>query len=525
MTIVFEAYSPSGTTGTLSGRLPPLRSRISASATPALIGQLPPLRSNISGFQTLSGNLSGRLPPLRSRLSTRAGTSLIGQLPPLRGYFSGAPTPSANNLIATLPPLRANISGFQTIFGTLNGKLPPLRARISTHARPALIAQLPPLRGAFYQNRGNSITLIQSAGYLSIASATTLGQMLQEQLACADALSADAVYRLREQLAMGDTPTSVLEALAAVGENLGFADIVGIAYRMLVAETLALAATPTAWAQVAMQLADALAVAGGAGSTLNAQVVVATAFALQDTLARVWPDTLDESLGLTAAAGTTMQATLSLLDALRVQGQASHTVTFLVQTAESVNLADAVSSTALLQNSIVEGLGLLAQITIDDGSYLAWVVNTATHAPVKYRNFPFNSFAKIGGRYFGAGSDGIYELTGDDDAGEPIQAVLRGGLSDMGTSLLKRMPAMYVGLTTTGRVVLKVTAINPQGEREEHWYSMEERPAGALTESRIKIGKGLKSTYWGWELANVDGADFALDQIAWYPMVLERRLN
>lgn len=523
MTILFATYSH----GTAVGTLPKLRGIASPSVLGnTALGRLPRLR----GYASPAITASGQLPRLRSVATSLSGQIAIGRLPKLKGYASstGVMEPAIAFGYGALPRLRSIAHGFSTTHANGTGTLPGLRSVASPLAGPMAIGRLPRLRSIAMAAAlpQNFATLYLSPGYMAaISTAMTPTMLLREQLRFDAVVDAQAIYLLREKLAMGDAPTSVLEALAALGEKLGFAEIVGIAYKMLVAETLGMAATPTAWAQVAMQLADTLTLAGGAGSALDAQVAVATAFALQDTLARVWPDTLGEALGLSDAANTTMQATLKLLDALRVQGQASNTVTFLVQCAEDVNLADAVSSTAEFQNFITEGLGLLAQITIDDATYLAWVVNTETRAPVKYRNFPFNSFAKVGKRYFGASSDGIYELAGDDDAGEPINAVLRGGLSDLGTSLLKRQHAMYLGFTTDGRMVVMATAVNAHGEREEHWYAVEERPAGALTESRIKIGKGLKSTYWGWGLANVDGADFALDTIAWYPMILERRLN
>jgi hypothetical protein len=304
--------------------------------------------------------------------------------------------------------------------------------------------------------------------------------------------------------------------------------MVGIAYAMLVQESLAVGGSPTASLRHALQLADALTLVSGAGSALDAQVTVATAFALADALASVYPDTLIETVNLQGAVAETLRAALKLLDAMRVQDTVTPGLVLLAQHADTVQFAGATASTATLTNLLAEGIELLGALTLDDGAYLAWVVNTETRAPVKYRNFPFNSFAKVGNRYFGAAQDGIYALEGDNDAGEPIAAVLRGGLADFGSSLLKRMPAAYVGYRADNTMVLKVTQFANDGtgetHREEHWYRMEAR-TGAIRENRVKLGRGLKSTYFGWELVNVDGADFALDTFAWYPLVLERRLN
>jgi len=40
---------------------------------------------------------------------------------------------------------------------------------------------------------------------------------------------------------------------------------------------------------------------------------------------------------------------------------------------------------------------------------------------------------------------------------------------------------------------------------------------------RVPIGRGPKSTYWQFELANEEGSDFSMNSILLYPQVLNRR--
>lgn len=376
---------------------------------------------------------------------------------------------------------------------------------------------------------------------------TDYNDALDESVTLADVPATDRVSTLMDALTLGDqtlptwvqvlqdrlritsTPTSLLEALAGVNETLAFHELVSIAYRLLMQESVSIGGSPTANLRHALQLADSLTLVSGVGSALDAQITVASAFALADSLASVYPNALAENVDLTGTVGATLRAALKLLDAMRVQDGVTPGVTWLVTTDETFDLTDANATTATMNMLLADGMEMLGEIRLEDGAYLAWVVNTETRAFVKYRNFPFNSFAKIGNRYFGCSGDGIYELAGDDDAGEPIEAVLRGGLSDMGSSLLKRMPSAYVGYRADDQMVLKVTVatVDRNGDiaREEHWYRMEPRQADALRVNRVKLGKGLKSTYWGWELTNIDGADFDVDSFSWYPVVLERRLN
>lgn len=97
-----------------------------------------------------------------------------------------------------------------------------------------------------------------------------------------------------------------------------------------------------------------------------------------------------------------------------------------------------------------------------------WSVNAETGASAAYEDYPFNSFATIGGRHFGAASDGVYELVGDDDAGMPIQAHLNLGKRNFGTSKLKAMPYAYLGVAS-GRVqnsrMSSVVGLSPRKNR------------------------------------------------------------
>ena len=49
-----------------------------------------------------------------------------------------------------------------------------------------------------------------------------------------------------------------------------------------------------------------------------------------------------------------------------------------------------------------------------------------------------------------ANSNGIYVLTGDDSAGTDIDALIKTGLIDFGTSLEKQIPYAYIGLSKSG---------------------------------------------------------------------------
>jgi hypothetical protein len=137
----------------------------------------------------------------------------------------------------------------------------------------------------------------------------------------------------------------------------------------------------------------------------------------------------------------------------------------------------------------------------------AWAVNLNNGASTEYRNFPFETMANIGGRYFGASFDGLFELGGDTDAGAPIDAKFDIGRKDFGNKQLKRIEQIYLGITSKGQMMVKVTA-----EGASYTYPMREFGEHIQTQ-RVTPGKGLRANYFGFEIGNTAGCDFEITSL------------
>jgi hypothetical protein len=142
----------------------------------------------------------------------------------------------------------------------------------------------------------------------------------------------------------------------------------------------------------------------------------------------------------------------------------------------------------------------------------------------EYDNYNYNSMVSFKGRFYGASDDGLFELDGDDDAGTPIQAKLSSLMLDFGSSRQKRVRSAYLGYTATNQLVLRVRSVS-QGLLSEDWYEAREVTSAEAPRANIAhVGQGLKSRYWQFELVNVDGGDFEIDQLEMYPIFLGRRV-
>lgn len=157
----------------------------------------------------------------------------------------------------------------------------------------------------------------------------------------------------------------------------------------------------------------------------------------------------------------------------------------------------------------------------DGAEYDVWVFNAETFAASRYTNYDFNSFAAYQGRYYGANSQGLYELTGATDAGVNIPASIMFGRMNFGTSRLKRMLRAYLGGTSDGKMVLRV--VGDDGALRT--YKTNVALSDPVRYKRVDPAKGLSAHYWQFEITNELGQEFALDSLDLYPVILQRRVK
>jgi len=175
----------------------------------------------------------------------------------------------------------------------------------------------------------------------------------------------------------------------------------------------------------------------------------------------------------------------------------------LLSSGEAASMVMLQSSSQLLLESTAE---MSSDVWYKDPSRVAWIMNTETTAASWYDNFDFESIAQPPGKVLAVGPDGLYELTGDTDSGERIDAEVVSGFTDFGTAQTKRVDNLYFGYTSGGRS--SGTAETYESGHPPSTYYLEQRNASAPRNSRVTPGKGLWGRYWRMTIRNVDGADF-----------------
>jgi len=482
----------------------------------------------VGAYTTQFGTLNAPLRPV-GILSAVEGALLLADLPmPDFTAAAGLPTPSVSLLFAALPPAAFEATSYTVTFGTLDAHMDAPFGVIIGPEGGALLAALPqPAFGASSAAPGlgdNYAVITQSPGFIWSYGAWEF-ELLSDTTVVSD--GSYAQYRARVvEVAIASVEHAVrVTATRSVSEGVSASDLLLFATRVAISEGVALTDTVTGFARALLRVYDAVLVSNPLATTAVITAAVSAGVVVSDAVRNLLPTHVSD--GVMAVEGMTdrLTAVAAVLETLLASDLADNQVKVIARVTDTSTAADAPSSIATLIAQIREGVTLAMRMRFGGDNYTGWVVNTATRAVSTYTNYPFNSFAQVGNTPYGATDEGLFELTGEDDAGEQINATVRTVLTNLGTGRKKRMPNAYLGYTSGGALVLKVvTADRSDGERTEDWYKLTEQPAGTMREGRFTVGKGLASVYWAFELVNVGGADFEVDKIDLYPIILERRV-
>lgn len=148
---------------------------------------------------------------------------------------------------------------------------------------------------------------------------------------------------------------------------------------------------------------------------------------------------------------------------------------------------------------------------------LTHVANTITDSVTTFDNYPFNSFAMFQGKLLGAGTSGLFLLDDEASVETPLATISSGELH-LGSDQQKRVTDFYLAMRSEGDITLRVSV--DEGEPLE--YVIKPLTVGTIRQRRSPIGKGLKGTYWRFELECADLFDY--DTMNIDAAILSRRL-
>lgn len=290
-----------------------------------------------------------------------------------------------------------------------------------------------------------------------------------ETIAMTDTLVSGFVLDLLESLAIADAVTLIKSVNETIDETMAFSDVL------------------SALGVFNLSLSEA-----------------ATAI---DTVSAGYSIYLSESVGMTDTVTSFSEMFLTLSESMSAVDALTVSIETCLSLSENLYIIDSVSSLGTFYLTVQEGFHLNLTIELDGEVYECWVLNTPGFYPSVYSGFNFNSYCVFDGRAFGANATGIFELTGDTDAGAEIHTGIMTHSTDFGTRNGKRFRKAYVGVSGDAPVMVMETET---GERCAYSISS----AGKVDATSSLSGKE-------WSLSVVDFE--SVDAIELVPVVLARR--
>lgn len=433
------------------------------------------------------------------------------------GVFTEVPPNTFGTVFASVTAVNNSNTG-----GDTEGDIPLFGAAYYDTATEGSVAVSGSASSSFTFGADYAFLVPQLAVIVSYAGVSFENVQEQLWLGVDDADYITSVIRTR--LGIGDESSSFSDATRTAADNLVFDDQVAAVLMLLTQEGIVFGETLTATPQAVERVVNQLLLSGLVSSYADAVSAITIAMVFGSLAQALSLESATDNMTTSAAVLEMLTAAEQAIESLLFAPVDSSFITAMVLVNESLLADDVAVSTGEFASLISESLGFVTHLTLDSGDYVAWVLNTESRGVSTYSNYPFNSFAKVGGAYYGATSAGLFALEGDSDDGVPIVAKLRLGLSDMGSRKLKRLPEAYIGYTSNGTLLLRVITVDDfSGDKIACVYKLAPRGATNIRENRFQIGRGIKAVDWDFEIENVDGADFDLTSVEFNPLIMDRR--
>lgn len=312
-----------------------------------------------------------------------------------------------------------------------------------------------------------------------------LGLIIPDVLTLIDAQfnNWDGVHTIEETAVIRDSSVFA-QYLKSIADTMDLADLPKLLLSLRISDWLWCAdSTPVTVCVVVPETATAVDL-----SSWSLDKLIADTFALTDAL---------------VSTGVLYKA---ITEALNIADSVARNYFMRSTIAESLIGVDATTVSQSLIQTVLESLHLSVIVTLSGETYECWVVNTPEFHTSIYSGFDFNSYCSYKGRAYAANATGIYELTGDDDAGKAINTGIILSQSELGIPTAKRVAKARIDVSGTAPVMI---------------LEVENGTRKVFDIDEFKVTKGnkdVKGRKWTVSIADFD----TLDSIKLTPEVLSR---
>lgn len=343
----------------------------------------------------------------------------------------------------------------------------------------------------------------------------------EDVLTATDLAVPKPIFAMADSLLATDSinPSIVLKSL--LSDTLTLGDALPMVARFLIADNVTLADETGASLIKIAEIAEILSVIDGQTPTIQIATLLMDLIAAREAFSFTQSASLEDTIALADQTSTAIRLLTESADFVSMTDSLRFGVTALIS--DQVSADDLIHPRLQILMGYEDTLVVFGDLILDGEAYTAWVMNTESTGMSHYTVPGLNSLFDHEGRVWGVSETGLWELAGDTDDGDQIDAWIKTGHMKLGDGREVNIPRAYLYTRTTGEMLIK-TVSSVRGTRTERTYTVQPALAGDDDAARIvPLARGLRGVYWQVEIANVDGADFNIENCEVRPVVLSRR--
>lgn len=238
----------------------------------------------------------------------------------------------------------------------------------------------------------------------------------------------------------------------------------------------------------------------------TAAEAVSDSIDIADSSALAFPQSVESVLNVVDLSAVAVQFLHSVQSDFNLADVSSLIKRFSDTLSDPIVFVDTITSRATLYSLIYDTLRLNVLVDLEGEFYECYVLNTPKFHPSMYSGFDFNSFCVFENRAFGANDTGIYELTGDTDAGNTIHTGIIFSNTNFDLPNQKRFRRGYLDISgTSPKMILETEG----GQRQA--YAIDEQ-------GKMVASHELKSKSWILSVADFE----TLSSMKLIPVILTK---
>lgn len=360
-------------------------------------------------------------------------------------------------------------------------------------------------------DRANEEEIARSVIYLLDLVGHGVSFVVPDTVNVSDAMTADAAAMLADTITVSDAAVPTMQHTVDEADVVAVRDALG-PLQITASESDSVTVTDAAVPNVTVIVGEVVAVSDAAVPTLHAVVLAADTVRVSDLLSLGLGYDAQDSVTVSDALAASRTLEQIISDLISVQDSIGGGSAVVMDLLDAAVASDAATHRATTHAEAEDVVALSDRASFANPLAAAWVMNTETTGMSRYEGYDFESIAMHDGKLYGVNRDGLYLLEGSTDAGVKINALVERGFDDMGTPYKKRVPFVYLGYKSDGRLKLTVETLDRTTLKASYYTAV--LPAYMPVNTRIVPGKGLVGAYIRFTLENVLGADFDLDKWA-----------